>query len=199
MLVASYVFLGWWDCRFIPLLLGISLVNYAAAILIASRSDAAQRRAVLVVAASLVALVIFKYFGFFVGSFTVVAELVGLPVRPPVLSVVLPLGISFMTFQGIAYVVDVYRGQHAAERDLVRFLAFKAFFPQLIAGLIERASNLLDQFGRPRSLNASKVARALWLLIYGYALKIIVADSMAPIVDSLFVPDQPFGWSVVPD
>jgi D-alanyl-lipoteichoic acid acyltransferase DltB (MBOAT superfamily) len=109
----------------------------------------------------------------------------------------LPLGISFMTFQGMAYVVDVYRGDHAAERDLIKFLGFKAFFPQLVAGPIERATNLLDQFDRPRTLDAEKVARAVWLLVYGYFLKVVVADSLAPIVDSLFVPTQPFGWSVV--
>ena len=91
-----------------------------------------------------------------------------------------------MTFQGIAYVVDVWRGEHEAEYDLVRFLAFKAFFPQLVAGPIERASHLLDQFSRPRTLDADKVGApsgsCCWLL-----LKIVVADSMAPIVDSLFV------------
>jgi D-alanyl-lipoteichoic acid acyltransferase DltB (MBOAT superfamily) len=114
-----------------------------------------------------------------------------------VLGIVLPLGISFMTFQGIAYVVDVYRNEHEAERDLIKFLGFKAFFPQLIAGPIERASNLLDQFSKERTLDTEKVRRAVWLLIYGYALKIGVADSMAPIVNSLFVPEQPFGWSVV--
>jgi D-alanyl-lipoteichoic acid acyltransferase DltB (MBOAT superfamily) len=102
-----------------------------------------------------------------------------------------------MTFQGIAYVVDVWRGEHAAERDLVRFLAFKAFFPQLVAGPIERASHLLDQFSQPRTLDLEKVRRAAWLLAYGYCLKIVFADSMAAIVDSLFVKNQPFAWSVV--
>ena len=80
-------------------------------------------------------------------------RILGLQMSLPTAQILLPLGISFMTFQGIAYVVDVWRGEHAAERDLIRFLAFKAFFPQLVAGPIERASHLLDQFSRPRGLD----------------------------------------------
>src|SRR5262249_47609985 len=121
----------------------------------------------------------------------------GFQASPSTLQIILPLGISFMTFQGLAYVVDVWRGVHAVETDLIKFLGFKAFFPQLIAGPIERASNLLDQFGRARSLDRDKVRRAMWLLAFGYLLKIVVADNMAPVVDSLFVPNQPFGWSTI--
>ncbi|WP_375306544.1 MBOAT family O-acyltransferase [Bradyrhizobium sp. A11] len=142
-------------------------------------------------------LAIFKCFNFFVDSFATLAQRAGLRPNLPTLHIVLPLGISFITFQGIAYVVDVYRGRHVAERSLVKFLAFKAFFPQLVAGPIERASNLLDQFSKPRQFTADHAERALWLLIYGYAMKIVVADSLAVIVDTLFIPDQPFGWSVV--
>jgi D-alanyl-lipoteichoic acid acyltransferase DltB (MBOAT superfamily) len=109
----------------------------------------------------------------------------------------LPLGISFMTFQGLAYVVDVWRGDHPAEYDLLKFLCFKTFFPQLIAGPIERAGHLLTQFGQRRTLDRDKVAQASWLLTYGYFLKLFAADGMAPIVDSLFVAQQPFAWSVV--
>ena len=198
-LIASYVFYGFWDWRFIFLLLAISLANYFAAILIARTESPARRNAYLWIAISisLLALAIFKYFNFFVWSAVSAAALLGLKLHPPVAQILLPLGISFMTFQGIAYVVDVWRGEHKAEYDLVRFLAFKAFFPQLVAGPIERASHLLDQFSKPRTLDADKVSRAVWLLVYGYSLKIVVADSMAAIVDSLFVANQPFGWSVV--
>jgi len=145
----------------------------------------------------MVILAIFKYFNFFIDTFGAIGHRVHLNPHLPTLRIILPLGISFITFQGIAYVVDVYRGKHAAEKDLVRFLAFKAFFPQLVAGPIERASNLLDQFSAPRPFTSDHADRALWLLIYGYAMKVVVADSLAPIVDTLFIPDQPFGWSVV--
>ena len=198
-LVSSYVFYGFWDWRFIPLLLGISIANYVSAILIVQTPNASRRKTYLLVAVSisLAALAFFKYFNFFVSSAVSGAALFGLKIQLPVAQILLPLGISFMTFQGLAYVVDVWRGAHAAERDLVSFLAFKAFFPQLVAGPIERAEHLLDQFSRPRTLDVDKTLRAVWLLIYGYCLKIVIADSMAAIVDSLFVTNQPFAWSVV--
>ncbi|MGL9618918.1 MBOAT family O-acyltransferase [Bradyrhizobium sp. U531] len=181
------------------MLIGISIVNYGAAILIAASPREHTRKILvsLAVAAAIVVLVIFKYFSFFVGSFAAIAQRAGLNPNLQTLHIILPLGISFITFQGIAYVVDVYRGKHAAERDVIKFLAFKAFFPQLVAGPIERAGNLLDQFSKPRQFTADHAERALWLLIYGYAMKIVVADSLAMIVDTLFIPDQPFGWSVV--
>ena len=198
-LVASYVFYGFWDWRFVPLLLGISLANYFAAILIVGTSDVSRKNIYLWIAVSisLIALAFFKYFNFFVASAISTGALFGLKMQLPAAQILLPLGISFMTFQGIAYVVDVWRGEHSAERNLVRFLAFKAFFPQLVAGPIERAEHLLDQFSRPRQLDAFKVKSAVWLLAYGYFMKIAIADSMAAIVDSLFVTNQPFGWSVV--
>jgi len=198
-LAASYVFYAWWDWRFLPLLVGISIVNYVAAILIAATARQQVRKLLVfvAVATAMVVLAIFKYFNFFVDSFAAIAHHAGLNPNLPTLRIVLPLGISFITFQGIAYVVDVYRGKHVAEKNLVKFLAFKAFFPQLVAGPIERASNLLDQFSAPRRFTSDHADRALWLLIYGYAMKVVVADNLAPIVDTLFIPEQPFGWSVV--
>lgn len=196
--VSSYIFYGWWDWRFVPLLFGISVANYAAArVIVNSRTETTRNLALSVaLGVSFLALGIFKYCDFFVLSFSAAARALGLDAHLSTLHVILPLGISFMTFQGVAYVVDVWRGTHAAEADFVKFLGFKAFFPQLVAGPIERASNLLDQFDRPRSLSAEKVRRATWLLIYGFATKIMVADTLAPIVDSVFVANQPFGWSV---
>jgi D-alanyl-lipoteichoic acid acyltransferase DltB (MBOAT superfamily) len=142
-------------------------------------------------------LAVFKYFNFFSQSAAELMHVLGLRADFPTSHLVLPLGISFITFQGMAYVIDVWRGEHPAEHDLVRFLAFKAFFPQLIAGPIERASNLLDQFARKRKIDPDQIARAVWLLIYGYTIKLVIADGLAPIVDATFVPNQPFGWSVV--
>ena len=199
LLIASYVFYGFWDWRFIPLLFGISAANYVAAILITQTSSSARKKTYLWVASaiSLAALALFKYFNFFVSSALSGAALFGVKMQIPTAKILLPLGISFMTFQGIAYVVDVWRGEHAAERNLVRFLAFKAFFPQLVAGPIERASHLLDQFSRPRTLSLDRLRCAVWLMIYGYFLKIAIADNMAAIVDSLFVTTQPFAWSVI--
>lgn len=191
--LASYVFYAWWDWRFTPLLLAISLVNYFSALAIERAASERIRKRLLIfaVSVSLAALAAFKYFGFFVDTAAAALEALGLGAPVIVLEVALPLGISFMTFQGLAYVVDVWRRDHAAEPDLIKFLAFKAFFPQLIAGPIERASNLLDQFGHPRSIDSEKVARGVCLLVCGYAMKIVVADSMSQIVNVMFLPDQP--------
>ncbi len=195
----SYFFYAWWDWRFLGLLAGISLTNYVAALLIGETRNPLIRRWLLVAAVlvSLATLFLFKYFGFFVSSVVAAGALFGVTMSEPALTIVLPLGISFMTFQGIAYVIDVSRGEHPPERDLVAFLAFKAFFPQLIAGPIERASHLLDQFHRPRELTAERADRAMWLLVMGYTLKLVVADSMARIVDAAFLPNQPFAWSTI--
>lgn len=197
--VASYVFYGWWDWRFLPLLASISLVNYSTAIWIDQAGQRYYRNILLAaaLAVSLGALALFKYFDFFSLSLATATRELGLRVDFPTLHLILPLGISFMTFQGMAYVIDVWRGEHPVETNLIRFLAFKAFFPQLIAGPIERANHLLVQFARPRTLTADGAAQAIWLLIYGYTLKIAVADALAPIVDSVFVANQPFGFSVI--
>lgn len=196
--VGSYFFYAWWDWRFLPLLLLLSLVNYIAALAIEQADDRGTKKLALIVSllVSFGVLAIFKYFNFFIESAAPLLHWIGLT-PGPALNIILPLGISFITFQGVAYVVDVWRGQHAAERDLIKFLGFKAFFPQLVAGPIERASNLLDQFSRPRRLDAETVRRAVWLIVYGYFMKLVIADGLAPIVDAIFVARQPFGWSVV--
>lgn len=199
LLAASYVFYAWWDWRFLPLLAGLSVINYLSGLWLDASDRPRVRRLVLWTAlvASFAALVFFKYAGLLIGSAGQLAALFGAPVEPPTFDVVLPLGVSFITFQGVAYVVDVYRREHQAERDLWRFLTFKAFFPQLVAGPIERAGNLLDQLVRPRPVTLESMRQALWLTIHGYFLKVVVADSLAPVVDTLFVENQWSGWSVV--
>lgn len=197
--LASFVFYGFWDWRFLSLLLANALVSYLAAIFI-ERSESQKRRKIYLWTTAVIvlsALGFFKYFNFFIDTGVVAARALGWQAHESTLKIILPLGISFMTFQGLAYVIDVYRGQHAADKNLTRVLAFKSFFPQLVAGPIERAGHLLDQFKQRRVLTEEKVKRAIWLMIYGFAMKIVVADSMAPIVDSQFVTTQVFGWSVV--
>jgi D-alanyl-lipoteichoic acid acyltransferase DltB (MBOAT superfamily) len=195
-LVASYFFYGWWDWRFMPLLLGISLTNFITAIVI-ERAEGGRTKKIFFLTSLAVSLGALALFDFFSQSLAALARSMGFSADFPTLRLILPLGISFMTFQGLAYVIDVWRGKQAAETDLVRFLAFKAFFPQLIAGPIERANHLLTQFAHERSLDGDKVRQAIWLLVYGFTIKIVIADGLAPIVDSVFTADQPFGWSVV--
>jgi alginate O-acetyltransferase complex protein AlgI len=196
-LCVSYVFYAWWDWRFLALLIGLSLLNWGAGLLITQ--DRARAKLVLIGAliGSFAILAIFKYANFFLGNLSDASEFLG-GTRPfSTLDIILPLGISFITFQATAYTIDVYRGDHAAEADPIKFLAFVAFFPQLVAGPIERAKDLLDQFGGLRRLDSTMVRRAVLYLVYGYTLKMVLADSFAPVVDSLFVKDQHSAWSVV--
>jgi len=197
--ISSFVFYGFWDWRFLSLLAASAGVSYGAAILIEQSQSEQFRRFLLwaTIAIALSTLGLFKYFNFFVENANTLLSTFGFKPHVVTLQIILPLGISFMTFQGLAYVIDVYRGQHEADRDLVRVFAFKAFFPQLVAGPIERAGQLLDQFKYPRVITQEKVQRAVWLMIYGFAMKIVIADSLAAIVDSSFAPEQAFGWSVV--
>ena len=199
LLGASCIFYGWWDWRFLSLMLGLSLLSYAAAIRIEQAVGSRQRNIWLgfCVVTQLGCLAYFKYANFFGGSLAAALTGIGLHVQWLDLNVILPLAISFHTFQLIAYVVDVWRREYRAEHGVATFLTFSFFFPQLIAGPIERAVHLLEQFKGPRNLDASLVRESIGLLVLGYAMKIVIADSAAPIVDSLFVPNQPFGWSVV--
>jgi len=199
LLVASCIFYGWWDWRFLSLMLGLSLLSYAAAIKIEHSVGSRQRNAWLIfcVVAQLACLAYFKYANFFGSSLAAALNGIGLHALWLDLNVILPLAISFHTFQLIAYVVDVWRREYRAEHSVATFLTFSFFFPQLIAGPIERAEHLLEQFKRPRNLDANTVRESIGLLVLGYAMKIVIADSAGPIVDSLFVPGQPFGWSVL--
>lgn len=196
LLVASYVFYAWWDWRLLSLLIFSTAATYFGALAIErSEHDDITRRRILIVTLSLLlgTLFFFKYFNFFADNALFLSAALGIDVSSPV-RFILPIGISFYTFQAIGYVVDVYRRQWPAESDYITFSAFKAFFPQLIAGPIERAGHLLAQFGRPRPINADMFREAIWLLAYGYFLKVAVADTAAAYVDLAFTPDQPLGW-----
>ena len=199
-LSASYLFYAWWDWRFLSMVAGVSLVNFWAAQSIERTPDSRLRRNValsIALVATFATLAYFKYANFFLDNFYVVFGGFGMDRSAPTLQIILPLGISFLIFQAAAYTIDVWRGEHEAEYDPVKFLAFIAFFPQLVAGPIERARDLLDQFDQPRTLNRERIREALWYLLYGFVLKVALADSLAPIVDSMFDPGQMSGWSTV--
>ncbi|MDX2169848.1 MAG: MBOAT family O-acyltransferase [Deltaproteobacteria bacterium] len=197
LLAASYLFYGWWDWRFLGLLLFTSLVDYAAARLMAERP--ARRGVALAVSLSmnLGVLFAFKYFDFFADSLNALLAQFGATPSFTLLHVILPVGISFYTFQSMAYTIDVYRGVVAAERDLPRFLTYVAFFPQLVAGPIERARHMLPQFARPRHVTLDGLRRGLWLIVWGYYLKIVLGDVSGAYADAAFRVDQTFGWSVI--
>ncbi len=202
LLVASYVFYGWWDWRFLSLIVVSSLVDFACGAAVdrsrnPERSEG-QRRAVLAISLclNLGLLGFFKYFGFFVESARVAIGAFGLPWGLDTLDIVLPVGISFYTFQTMSYTIDVFRGKLRSAERLDDFMLFVAFFPQLVAGPIERASHLLPQMQDPRKATASEASSGLELVLVGLLFKMVVADNMAPYVNSVFHMPSPGGAAV---
>lgn len=185
---ASYLFYGWWDWRFLSLLVFSSVVDYAVAVRIGESISVRRRRAWLGVslAGNLGLLGFFKYYNFFAESLGAALTQAGWPVSLGTLQIVLPVGISFYTFQTMSYTLDVYWKRIAVTRSLVDFLAYVSFFPQLVAGPIERASHLLPQFSRPLSITAVALQEGVWLMIWGLFKKVVVADNLAPMVEMVY-------------
>jgi D-alanyl-lipoteichoic acid acyltransferase DltB (MBOAT superfamily) len=193
MLVASYVFYAWWDWRFIFLLAGSTVGNHVAAAAI-HRARAQQLRKLLLalsVAFNLGLLGYFKYAGFLVSSAENALTRVGLPSSSWILSVTLPIGISFFTFMAMSYVIDIYR-RELEPVDFPRFAVYLAFFPHLVAGPIVRGSELLPQLKRPRDPQSINATRAYFLILSGLFFKVVIANELATnLVDSVFAaPDR---------
>ncbi|MEM1213666.1 MAG: MBOAT family O-acyltransferase [Planctomycetota bacterium] len=201
LLGASYLFYGWWDWRFCGLLLASTLVDYLVGRVMAAQDrDTLRgrrvRRACLGVSltVNLGLLAFFKYFGFFVESAAALLESVGLQPNMPLLTVLLPVGISFYTFQTLSYTIDVYRGQRGAVKDPVTFGLYVAYFPQLVAGPIERSTRLIPQFERDRVVDGERLAGGVWLILLGLFKKMAIADAVAPYVDEAFAAGQSGDW-----
>lgn len=195
---ASYLFYGWWDYRFLGLLLFSSLLDYYLALAL-DRPTQARARRLLVwtsVGANLGILGVFKYYDFFAESLGQLLRGLGLEVEPATLRVILPVGISFYTFQTMSYTIDVYRGQIPASRDVVAFLAFVSFFPQLVAGPIERARHLLPQFKETHRITGAMLEEGLWLCLWGLFKKVVLADNLAPLVEMVYDHARPGGLMV---
>ncbi len=187
-LAASYFFYGWWDPRFILLLAASTLVNQTAAVAIHRTSDGRRRRAVLLAAvvANLGVLGFFKYYGFFVASVTDGLDRLGLSTNPPLLQLVLPVGISFFTFQALSYVIDVYRGD-AEPSPTLDFAVYLSFFPHLVAGPIVRARELLPQLKVRPDPRRIEAALAFRLIFAGLFKKVVISSFLADaIVDDVF-------------
>lgn len=189
--IASYVFYGWWDWRFLLLIVFTSLFSFGSGLLIDrcwQRDDkkTAKWWAGLNIVVNLLVLGVFKYFNFFADSFQTIMAGIGMTIDAPTLHVILPVGISFYTFQALSYTIDVYRRQLPATRDVVAFFAFISFFPQLVAGPIERATNLLPQFQNCRSFDYAKAVDGLRQMLWGFFKKLVVADNCAVAVNSIW-------------
>ena len=193
LLVASYVFYGAWDWRFLSLILLSTFVDYLVGLKLEQTHEDTRRKHLLWIslAANLGMLAIFKYFGFFIESFQSLLALTGYQADPFTLSIVLPVGISFFTFQTLSYTIDIYRRELTATRDFFDFALFVAFFPQLVAGPIERAKNLLPNIENPRVLTWDNFRRGAVLCLFGLIKKVVIADGIAGSVDAVYSAPDP--------
>ena len=189
LLVASYVFYGWWDWRYLFLIAACSTVNFWAGRLIYDSNSKMLRRGLLSLCClvCLGALGIFKYFNFFTDSFAQLFSLIGVHWSPIVLNIALPVGISFFTFQALSYTIDVALGNLKPTKSWVEFFVFISFFPQLVAGPIERATNLLAQFQHERRFDFDAATHGVCLMAYGLFKKMVVADTLSQYVDKVWI------------
>jgi len=188
LLVASYFFYGWWDWRFLLLMIGSTLIDYFIAIKIADNEDPRVRKGLLVLSLiiNFSILGFFKYFNFFADSLAGALSGIGIHASLPVLRIILPPGISFYTFQEVAYIVDVYSGKLPASRSFLDYGLFISLFPHLIAGPIQRPSHLLPQVQKPREWDSEKAFSGLLLILEGLFRKCVIADNCALIANAAF-------------
>ncbi len=197
--IFSAIFYGWWDWRFLGLIALSSGVDYYAAIRIEESAVSSARKLWLWLAlgTNIAILFLFKYFDFFSVEFSSLLNLMGVSVKPVILDLVLPVGISFYTFQSMGYAIDVYRNEIPAEKNPISYLAFIMFFPQLVAGPIEKAADLLPQLKEPAKVGREDVLTGLFLILAGYFKKIVIAERLQPFVNSYY--DHPHqhesGWT----
>lgn len=188
-LIASYVFYGWWDWRFLSLILLSTIVDYFVGLKIDSNEKRIKRKSWLWVSVlfNVGLLAFFKYYNFFVDSWVDMISMAGYSIKSTwTLNIILPVGISFYTFQTMSYSFDIYYKRLRPTRDFLSFAAYVSFFPQLVAGPIERASNLLTQILQKRTFSYAQCSSGLKLILWGLFKKVAIADGVAPIVDDIF-------------
>ena len=194
--IASYIFYGWWDWRFLLLIALTSLCSYGSGLLL-EHYEGQRRKQQLVSASNIVLnlgiLGVFKYYNFFIENLDALLETLGWHLDWVTLEIILPVGISFYTFQALSYTIDVYQKKLPATHDVVEFFAYISFFPQLVAGPIERATNLLPQFQHNRQFDYAKAVDGCRQMLWGFFKKLVIADNCATIVNSFW--NQYQEWS----
>lgn len=188
-LLASYIFYGWWDYRFLGLIALSTVVDYIVGLRIHDSSNSVIRKRWLLVSIvfNLGLLGFFKYYNFFVDSWVSSVAQLGYTLSPYTLQIILPVGISFYTFQTMSYSLDIYKKELEPTRYFMGFAAFVSFFPQLVAGPIERASHLLPQLLHTRKFDYKRAVEGMRLILWGLFKKVVIADSLAPMVNDIFV------------
>lgn len=197
--VASYVFYGWWDWRFLFLILFSTIVDYTVGILLEKENNLLKRKVLLWISiiVNLGFLGFFKYYNFFLDNFIASFSFFGMEIKANSLNIILPVGISFYTFQTLSYSIDVYRKKMHATKDFVAFSAFVSFFPQLVAGPIERATHLLPQFKRERKFNYSEAVIGSKQILWGLFKKMVIADNCAYYANIIFDGSDAFSGSTL--
>jgi len=191
LLAASYFFYGYVHTWFLVLILASTLVDYSCGLAIEKYDSRKKVFLTVSIFANLGMLCTFKYFGFFAENVAALFNLAGLPFFNNTINIILPVGISFYTFQTLSYTIDIYRGKLKARRDFIDYALFVAFFPQLVAGPIERASNLLPQIEKPRHFEPAAARDAVYLMMWGFFKKLVVADNVGTICNKIFMLEEP--------
>ena len=188
LLIASYIFYGWWDWRFLGLIALNSTVDYAIGLSLHQTQSSIKRKLLLGASLSinLGILGLFKYYDFFIISAIDILQTIGLQANVHTLAIILPVGISFYTFQTLSYTIDIYRDKIVPTKNCIAYFAFVSFFPQLVAGPIERASHLLPQFLERKKFNLDQAKDGLRQILWGLFKKTVIADNLAPYVDKIF-------------
>ena len=196
---ASYLFYGWWDYRFLSLILLSTIVDYLVGISLLKQENITKRKILLwtSILVNIGFLGFFKYYNFFLDNFITAFSFFGTEIKANSLNIILPVGISFYTFQTLSYSIDVYKRKLEPTKDFIAFSAFVSFFPQLVAGPIERARNLLPQFYKKRTFDYSKAADGIRQILWGLFKKIVIADNCAVFADQIFNNSNDYSGSTL--
>jgi D-alanyl-lipoteichoic acid acyltransferase DltB (MBOAT superfamily) len=187
-LIASYIFYGWWDWRFLSLIIFSTIVDFFIGMALNKTTIQSNRKGLLwcSIILNLGLLGFFKYYNFFIDSLIEASSLAGVHLNVSSLNIILPVGISFYTFQTLSYTIDIYRKKLEPAKGFIAFASFVAFFPQLVAGPIERATNLLPQFYKARKFTYERAVSGMKLILWGLVKKVVIADSCAILVNKIF-------------
>jgi len=197
--IASYIFYGWWDWRFLSLILFSTIVDYLIGISLSKQENQTKRKMLLwtSIFVNLGFLGFFKYYNFFLDNFINAFSFFGTEINANSLDIILPVGISFYTFQTLSYTIDVYKQKLEPTKDFIAFTAFVSFFPQLVAGPIERATNLLPQFYIKRHFEYSKAVDGMRQILWGLFKKIVIADNCAKYANIIFNNSSEYSGSTL--
>ncbi|MBT6383728.1 MAG: MBOAT family protein [Flavobacteriales bacterium] len=197
--VSSYVFYGWWDWRVLSLIVFSTAVDYTVGQYLRNEENQLRRKVLLwtSILVNLGFLCLFKYYNFFIDNFTAAFSFFGTEISASSLDIILPVGISFYTFQTLSYTIDVYKQKLEPTKDIIAFSAFVSFFPQLVAGPIERATNLLPQFYKERKFDYSRAVDGMRQILWGLFKKIVIADNCAQYANEIFNNSADYGGSTL--